>query len=155
MPSMLRVTLHIAALLALASCTPIVDVRGHSEEQADYSQIITGQSGPEDVRALLGSPSTESTFGAKTWYYMTERKETVGLHAPEVIDHKVTAVEFDENDRVAEIYEVDKEKSRNVTFVEKTTPTEGRKMTAIEQLMGNFGKFSAPGREIDPRNLGR
>lgn len=154
MRSLKNVTFHIAILAFFASCQPIVDNRGHSSEQADYSQIIEGQSSPDDVRAILGSPSSESTFGEKTWYYISERKQTVGMHAPEVLDTNVTAIRF-ENDRVAEIYDVKKDKGRAVTYVEATTPTEGREMSAIEQLLGNFGKFNAPGREIDPRNLGR
>ncbi len=155
MPFLKHVTFHIAALAFFASCSPIVDNRGHSADDADYSQIIPGQSRPEDVRAILGSPSSESNFGEKTWYYISERKETVGMHAPKVLDTKVTAIRFDENDRVVDMAEIDKDKGRDVTFVEMTTPTEGRKMSAMEQLLGNFGKFNAPGRAIDPRNLGR
>lgn len=155
MPPLLRVSLHITIALVLASCSPIVDMRGHNEENADFSQIVVGQSGPDDVRALLGSPSTESNFGQKRWYYISERKETLGMRAPKVKDQKVTVVTFDENDYVADISEVKKDQSRPVEFVEKTTPTEGRKMTAVEQLLGNFGKFNTPGREIDPRAMRR
>ena len=141
--------------LLLASCSPITDLRGHSEEQADYSQIVPGQTTSEDVRALLGSPSAQSSFGDKTWYYITNKKETRGMLAPKVVDQQVTAIRFDENDTVAEIGKVDKEAAKPVEYVERTTPTEGRSMTIMEQLLGNFGRFNAPGREIDPRNLRR
>jgi outer membrane protein assembly factor BamE (lipoprotein component of BamABCDE complex) len=143
-------------MLALtASCSPIVDTRGHNEESADLSQIIVGQSRSDDVSALLGSPSAVSSFGDKIWYYITEKKETRGLLAPEIVDQKVTAVTFDENDAVKSIDEVGKGKAKHVDYVEKTTPTEGRTLSAMEQLMGNFGRFNTPGREIDPRTMGR
>lgn len=119
------------------------------------SQIITGQSGPEDVRALLGSPSATSDFGHLTWYYISERKETLAFYAPEVADQKVVAIHFDANERVADITEYSKEDSKPVSIVNKQTPTEGHEMTVMEQLLGNFGRFNAPGRQIDPRNLGR
>lgn len=142
-------------LLLTASCSPIVDTRGHNEDQADLSQIVIGQTRSEDVAALLGSPSAQSTYGVKTWFYISEKKETRGLLAPEVVDQKVIAIAFDENDAVASIDTADEKAGKQVVFVEKTTPTEGRKMNALEQIMGNFGRFNAPGRQIDPRNLGR
>ncbi len=119
------------------------------------NQIIEGQSGPEDVRALLGSPSTVSTYGHTTWYYINERKETLAFYAAEVADQNVVAIHFDENDRVREIEHYNKSQSKPVEFVTKETPTEGHEMTIMEQMLGNFGRFNAPGREIDPKNLGR
>ena len=155
MTSFLRCSFHIAICAVLASCSPIVDLRGHSEEQADYSQIIPGQSSQDDVQAILGTPSAKSNFGDDTWYYITEKRETAGMLAPEITDQSVTAVRFDEAGLVAELSNTKKDKGKLVEYVEKTTPTEGRKMGIMEQLMGNFGKFSAPGREIDPRSIGR
>jgi len=142
-------------LFVLASCTPIVDQRGHNEEQADYSQIIEGQTTQDDVRALLGSPSTESTFGEKIWYYVSTKKETRGMLAPEVVDQHVVAVHFNEDGTVKSIDNVKRDSSEAVVYVDKETPTEGRELGIMEQLMGNFGKFSTPGREINPRDLGR
>lgn len=138
-----------------ASCSPIVNLRGHSDELADYSQIIPGQSSKEDVQAILGTPSAKSNFGDDTWYYIMEKRETYGMFAPEVTEQNVTAVRFDSAGLVQELTKTDKEESKRVEYVEKTTPTEGRKMGIMEQLMGNFGKFSTPGRQIDPRALGR
>lgn len=141
-------------LLVLASCSPIVDARGHNGEDADMSQIIEGQSTPEDVTAILGSPSSKSTYGKDTWYYISAKKETKGMFAPEITDQKVVAIRFDDG-VVSGIETLGKKDSVPVEMVEKKTPTEGRTMTAIEQMMGNFGRFNAPGKEIDPRNLGR
>lgn len=138
-----------------ASCSPITDLRGHSEEQADFTQIIEGQSSRDDVQAILGTPSSKSNFGNETWYYITEKRETYGMFKPEIADQSVTAVQFDSNGLVEEVSKAGKKDSKPVEYVEKTTPTEGRKMGVMEQLMGNFGKFSTPGREIDPRGMGR
>lgn len=149
----------IAALLAmaglLASCQPMVDNRGHTTDVEDFKQIIIGQSRNDDVIALLGNPTTRSAFGDETWYYINERQETFGFLAPEVADQNVTAINFDANHVVTGIETYKKEDGKPVQLVSKTTPTEGRHLTAIEQLLGNVGRFSAPGRQIDPRNLGR
>lgn len=119
------------------------------------SQIIEGQSGPEDVRAILGSPSAISTYGDTTWYYITARKETLGFYAPEVADQHVRAIHFDADARVSSIEEYTKKEGKPVEFVTKETPTEGHELGFIEQMLGNFGRFNSPGREINPRDLGR
>lgn len=155
MSSFLRVCFHIAICAVVASCSPIVNLRGHSDEQADYSQIIPGQSNREDVQAILGTPSAKSNFGDETWFYIMEKRETYGMFAPEIAEQSVTSVRFDSAGLVEDISKTDKEEGKSVEFVEKTTPTEGRKMGVMEQLLGNFGKFSAPGRQIDPRGMGR
>jgi len=136
---------------ALAACSPIVDMRGHSTDMADFKQIIPKQSTAEDVRALLGSPSTTSTFGHETWYYITERKERNGPFPTEVVDQQVVAIHFDAKGTVREIVTHHKEDAQNVQTVSKTTPTEGNELTIMKQLFGNFGRFGAPGRTIDPQ----
>jgi len=139
----------------MASCTPIVSTRGHSEDTVDTSQIAAGQTTAEDVLALLGSPTTTSSFGDTTWYYVTQKQERVGVFAAEVTEQRVTAIRFDADKRVVDIASYAKEDGKPVTIVSKTTPTEGHDMTIIEQMIGNLGRFNAPGRQIDPRNLGR
>ena len=147
-------TLLTAAGL-LASCQPMVDNRGHTTEADDFKQIIIGQSRTDDVTAVLGSPTTRSNFGGETWYYINERKETFGMFPSEVADQNVTAINFDANKVVTSIDTYKKEDGKEVQVVSKTTPTEGRHLTFIEQIMGNVGRFSAPGKQIDPRNMGR
>jgi len=145
----------LGAVLLMAGCQPMVDNRGHTTDAADFKQIIPGQTRQEDVAALLGTPTTVSTFGDTTWYYIAERKETKGVWAPEVADQSVVAVHFDANQTVTTIDNYTKADGKNVQVVDQYTPTEGRKLTLVEQLLGNIGRFNAPGRQIDPRNMGR
>jgi outer membrane protein assembly factor BamE (lipoprotein component of BamABCDE complex) len=147
--------LAVVALAVLAACKPMVDTRGHTTDPEDFKQIVTGQSRSEDVAAVLGYPTTRSNFGRETWYYITERKETLGLYAPEVADQTVTAVHFDDNQLVESIETYGKDDAKNIEVVKKTTRTEGHEMTMIEQLLGNLGRFGTPGRQVDPRGFGR
>lgn len=143
------------ALSAMTACSPIVDSRGHGADPEDFKQIVLKQSTTDDVRAILGSPTAMSNFGQQTWYYISERKERDGPFAAKVTDHHVYAIHFDANHVVADMSEFDKDTGKQVEFVEKTTPTEGNEMTFTKQLFGNFGRFGAPGRSIDPRSLQR
>ena len=135
-------------MVALASCSPIVSVRGHNEPQDDFSQIIVGQSMPEDVQTLLGSPSARSSYGDTTWYYITSTEEVRGAFAPKTIDQKVTAITFDDQNLVKDISRYDIKDGKPVAIVSRETPSEGHKMTFIEQMLGNVGRFNAPGRNI-------
>lgn len=141
--------------LMLASCTPIVNTRGHSAEDVDLSQLVSGQTSADDVRALLGSPTSTSNFGEETWYYITQKQSRVGVFAPEVTEQQVTAITFDAEQRVHDISAYKKEDGQNVQIVSKTTPTEGHSIGFIEQMLGNFGRFNAPTRGLSDRNLGR
>ncbi len=145
----------ISAALILASCEPVVDTRGHAIEEMDFSQVVTGQTTMEDVRALFGSPSARSTFGDPVWFYISERKETYAFYAPEVADQKVLAIYFDPNQTVRDMERYDLKDGKKIVLVERQTPTAGHSLTFMEQLMGNFGRFNAPSRGIDSRNMGR
>lgn len=151
----MRGILLSSMMLLAASCSPIVDVRGHGVEDADFKQLVPGQSKMDDVRALFGSPSSSSTYGDPTWYYMTVKKETRGMYAPEVAEQHVTAIRFDANQTVVDVTDYSEKDSKPVQVVSKETPTEGHQLGFWEQMLGNFGRFNTPGRAIDPKGLGR
>ena len=151
----MRCLLISSITLLLASCTPIVDTRGHSGEDVDVSQITIGQSKREDVQALLGSPTSTSNFGDEIWYYITQKQSRVGVFAPDVSEQRVTAITFGADTVVSDISAYKKEDGQNVQGVGKTAPTEGHSVTFIEQMLGNFGRFNTPTRGLSNRNQGR
>lgn len=154
-PAIMRWLAFSSFALWLASCSPIVDTRGHAAEDLDLSQVVSGQTTQDDVRALLGSPTASSNFGDDTWYYVTQKQEHVGIFAPTVSEQNVTAITFNANHVVSEISSFKKEEGKPVQMVSKTTPTEGHKVTFMEQMLGNLGRFNGPARGISDRNLGR
>lgn len=153
-PILRRWLLPIIIGLGVASCTPIVDARGHSQDQQDLTQITIGVTRAEDVAALLGNPTTRSNFGDEIWYYVTQKQEHVGVFAPEVTEQRVTAISFDPDHVVNNIEQYKKEDGKAVQMVSKTTPTEGHKVTFMEQMLGNLGRFNAPGRGLSNRDMG-
>lgn len=138
-------------MLVLASCSPMVDSRGYSNEGGDMSQIMVGVTRAEDVAAVLGSPTTRSNFGEEVWYYVSQRQERVGMFAPKVTEQHVMAISFDSSQVVSNVSEFTKEQGKPVQLVSKTTPTEGHDFTFVEQMLGNLGRFNAPGRGMNDR----
>ena len=117
---------------------------GYLEATPMDESIKVGETTKAEVLKVYGSPSTVSAFPPETWYYISRYRETVAFLEPELKKQKVARIEFDAAGVVSK-YELKSEKdAKDVEFVERTTPTEGRKLGMMEQLLGNIGKFNTP-----------
>lgn len=145
MKNLLR-PIHIAFAATLiftaAGCTPSVDLRGNLPQPEALAQITPGKTTRDEVQALLGTPSTMATFGDESWQYISARTETVAFFKPEVKERKTVSIAFDKSGVVKDIVTRGLEDGVNVQTVERETPTAGKEMSIIEQLVGNVGKFS-------------
>jgi outer membrane protein assembly factor BamE (lipoprotein component of BamABCDE complex) len=133
------------ALLAVAACSPTIATHGNLPDPELVAEIKPGQFSRAEVRELLGTPSATATFEKEVWYYISQRIETRAFFKPTTLDRKVLAVRFDESGKVRTIENVDLSKARAVDPVGRVTPTKGKELTLLQQLVGNIGRFS--GRE--------
>lgn len=143
--SKLRSLLALALFCSvLAACAPRVDYRGAQIDEDRLKQVEVGVSTEPQVNALLGSPSTTSTFQqwGTVWYYISAETEAVAFMAPELIDQQVLAILFGKDGKVSEIKRYGMKDGRQVAFVNRETPTKGKDITFLEQLLGNFGRFN-------------
>ncbi|QDO98790.1 outer membrane protein assembly factor BamE [Ferrovibrio terrae] len=139
-----RLVAALTILLIGAACAPRQDYRGIAIEQEKLDLIKVGQTSEGQVNALLGSPSTISTFPdwGTVYYYISSETETVAFLAPELIDQHVLAISFDRNSVVREIKRYGVKDGKQVAFIDRETPTRGKEMTVLEQLFGNLGRFN-------------
>ena len=79
----------------LVGCEPIVDVRGNLPSKDLLQDIEVGYIKKSEVVDLLGSPSSVSPFESDTWFYISERTETVAFFEPEIKERKVLVIKFD------------------------------------------------------------
>jgi outer membrane protein assembly factor BamE (lipoprotein component of BamABCDE complex) len=135
----------ILILLAFAACSPIVDNKGYVKQADLKDRLVIGQTSKQEVFDQFGSPSSQSSFGPETWYYIHNRKETVGFLKPEVVDQDITSVEFDANGNVAKVGGYTQAEAQEVKNVKRETPTEGHALGFVEQVLGNVGRFNKPG----------
>jgi outer membrane protein assembly factor BamE (lipoprotein component of BamABCDE complex) len=135
----------IVIFLALAACSPKVDERGYVKQGDAAGRLVVGQTSKQEVFDALGSPSSQSSFGPETWYYIHNRKETIGFLAPESADQDVMRIEFDASGIVAKMENYGQDKAQEVQNVKRVTPTEGHSVSFIEQTLGNVGRFNRPG----------
>lgn len=137
-------TILLPTVLLAAACAPRQDYRGIVIEQDKLDLIKVGETSEGQVNALLGSPSTISTFPdwGTVYYYISSETETVAFLAPELIDQQVLAIAFDKESRVKEIKRYGLKDGKQIAFVDRETPTRGKEMTVLEQLFGNLGRFN-------------
>ena len=127
---------------SLTACSPAIDQRGNMPDPELISQITPGVATRNDIEILLGSPSSTATFGNDTWYYIAARVETLAFYEPTVREQQVVAVDFDETGTVTAVRRYGLDDAREIEPVERTTPTSGKKLTILQQLVGNFGRFT-------------
>lgn len=142
-----KLLLPLAALLVTAcgsdSLTK-VNNGGYVREGDIKDKITIGTSTKDEVLNKLGSPSSQSTFGNETWYYITSRQESVGFLKPEVVSDQVTRVQFDSGGVVSSIESFNQDDGRDFSLAKRTTPTEGHTLGFFEQVLGNIGRFNGP-----------
>jgi len=136
-------TLALAALL-LAGCDNIADLRGFSPSPGAVDKLEVNTQSREDVQRLIGSPSAVATFNPNVWYYISEKQEYWGPSKPWISEQSVIQVTFNESGRIQNIKYYDLNDAQNVTMVARVTPTSGKELTVLEQILGNVGRFSGP-----------
>jgi outer membrane protein assembly factor BamE (lipoprotein component of BamABCDE complex) len=134
-----------------AACAPIVRRHGYVPESAPLTDIKVGEDSKSSVLATYGNPSTTALFESDTWYYITNVQERLGFMKPHVSARSVTAISFDEGGNVIRTAEFNLEDGKVVDLVSRETPTRGRELSILEQLLGNVGRL--PTEQFDQENL--
>lgn len=144
----------LAAPLMAAGCiNPVTNYHGYFADEAEPVDMEPGIDTRSSVLARLGSPSTESVFDDNTWYYITTQREQFAFYIPEVSERRIIGIRFSDDDVVEEVLEYDLEDSRLINYASRETPTLGRQLTFLEQLLGSVGNVALPNTdEITPDN---
>jgi outer membrane protein assembly factor BamE (lipoprotein component of BamABCDE complex) len=135
----------LLAPLALAGCDNTVDQRGFAATPGSVEKIEVGTQSREDVVRLIGSPSAVATFNPNVWYYISQKQETFAFLKPKITEQNVMQLSFNDTGRLQAIKKYDLEDAEKITMVSRITPTAGKELTILEQIMGNVGRFAAPG----------
>lgn len=139
--------------LAAGACAPIVNQHGNQIASDKLAEIRPGSTTRDEVQRILGTPSTLSTFNDRSWYYVSRRTSQTAFFAPKTEEQETVAVDFDPSGVVAGVRQFDLRDSQPVEHVARQTPSVGKELSFVEQLIGNIGKFNT-GRRSDSANRG-
>lgn len=135
------IALILAALL-LSACSATYRGHGYAPTPEELGNILPGQDTKGSVQAKIGRPGGTGLIGEDAWYYVASTVESFAYREPVVVDRRVVAVQFDETGIVSDVSQFGIEEGRVVDLVSRTTPTYGRELTVVQQLMGNLLNFN-------------
>jgi outer membrane protein assembly factor BamE (lipoprotein component of BamABCDE complex) len=129
------------AAAGLSACSPITSYSGFQAIDANPKDVKVGTDTKSTVRAKLGSPSATSTFDPNVWFYINQVKQRVAFRKPKVTARNVTAITFDkESETVTAVNLFTLKDGKAIAYNTRETPTRGREMTVLEQLLGSVGR---------------
>ena len=115
--------------------------RGYLIDEQLLSRVKPGMSA-EQVLQTLGTPSTVSTVGNKSWYYISQTTSRPLQFMPErVVDQKVTAVYFNKGLKVERTALYGVQDGKIFDFVSRTTPAGGGEQNFVGQLFRGLGSL--------------
>lgn len=135
----------VGLALAGAACAPIVGSHGYQALEAAPADVVVGTDTRETVKARLGSPSATSLFeGDDVWYYVSQTMQKYTFNPAAVSQRTVVEITFNDANQVASVRTLGLEDGQQVAMNRRETPTRGRELTVLEQLLGNVGRGQLP-----------
>jgi outer membrane protein assembly factor BamE (lipoprotein component of BamABCDE complex) len=153
---MLRQSAFLALITGLAmaaGCSPITSHQGFQAVDVRPGDVKVGEDTRSSVLTKLGSPTATSTFDKNVWFYMSQFRTQTSFYNPKTIQRDVTAISFDADTlQVKSVDNFTLQDGRVIAFNTHETPTRGREMTILEQLIGSIGAGSVlpPDSEVTP-----
>jgi outer membrane protein assembly factor BamE (lipoprotein component of BamABCDE complex) len=131
-------------LMAVTACTPVNSYEGFQVVDNSPLEIKAGVDTRSTVQAKLGSPTQVATFDHNEWFYITQVSSQTGFYLPRVDKRDVTAITFaKDGDRVVQVRNYTLKDGRVIAYNDHETPTRGREMTVLEQLLGSVSSIGA------------
>lgn len=145
-------TAAATALLATGACTPITTYSGFQAVEVNPADVKPGEDTKSTVMGKLGSPSVQSTFDPNIWFYMSQVTDRVAFYQPRVAKRDIVAIAFDPStEQVQSVSQYTLKDGKVFAFNDRETPTRGREMTILEQLLGNVGRGGMLPRDEEER----
>nr|WP_245409875.1 outer membrane protein assembly factor BamE [Pararhizobium haloflavum] len=131
-------------MLAGCSTTEVLQ-QGYVLDEDALALTPVGSS-REQVLLSLGTPSTTATFdNDEVFYYISQtRTRSMAFMKPQLVDQRVLAVYFNEEGTVSQIANYTLQDGRVFDLISRTTPTGGRDLTFLGQLLAGPGEGQIP-----------
>jgi outer membrane protein assembly factor BamE (lipoprotein component of BamABCDE complex) len=134
-----RLAAAVAAGVGLAGCNAEPYTSGYMMDEKSLGELKTGLPA-EKVLAVMGTPSTVSTVGNQTWYYISQTKtQRFKFMDPTIVDQRVLVVSFDKGMKVDRIASYGLQDGVVFDFVSRTTPTGGTELSIVRQMLNATG----------------
>ena len=146
--------LAVSACLALgaAACAPITSYNGFQVQDIKPEQIKVGDDTRSTVLTKLGSPSVQAAFDPNIWFYVSQISDKYSYYKPRVRQRQIVEIRFDKDERVTVVKSYALTDGYDLAFDKRETPTRGRELSVIEQILGGLGRGGLLPQDNDPGN---
>jgi outer membrane protein assembly factor BamE (lipoprotein component of BamABCDE complex) len=142
----------LSSAILVSACTPITAYQGFQAVEANPKDVKVGVDSKSTVTERLGSPSAVAAFDTNTWFYISQISDQMAFRKANVRRRDIVAIAFDKADeKVLAVNSYTLKDGHVVPFNKRATPTRGRELSAIEQILGNIGQGQLlPQEDINP-----
>jgi outer membrane protein assembly factor BamE (lipoprotein component of BamABCDE complex) len=131
-------------LLAAGACSPTNSFQGFQVVDQAPADVKVGTDTRDTVLARLGSPTATATFDKNTWFYISQVSNRTAFYRPRILRRDIVAIKFDKDSQtVTGLDKFTLKDGRIISFNGRETPTRGRQITVLEQLIGSISAASA------------
>ena len=140
---MYKVLYIIIISLIVTNCTfkPVVKHHGVPYLEKKQAKLIVNKTNKNDIKKILGNPSTTSKFDNDVWIYI-ERKQTQSklsnLGRMKIFKNDVLVLEIDDSGILKKKEFYNKDDMKNIKVVETTTQAGFRKNSFIYDFMSSM-----------------
>lgn len=141
----LRICIVLLIFFLLSACNPIVSYHGFNniegmrlwaKKNTILKKELIARFGPASFidRDSLGE-------GIESYYYVSFKKERFAFFKPEVTKRHIMALHF-LNNQFIDYAEYSLDDGHNIKLISDKTPTYGKELSVIQQILSNVGKFN-------------
>ena len=131
----------ISFIVSNCSFKPVVKHHGVPFLEKKQSQLVVNKSNKNDIKKILGNPSTTSKFDNDLWIYI-ERKQTqsklMNLGKMKIFKNNVLVLEIDNYGILKKKDFYNKDDMKNLKIVEATTEAGFKKRSFIYDFMSSM-----------------
>lgn len=145
------------SLLAIGACTPVASYQGFQVIDQAPADVKVGTDTRSTVLSRLGTPTAKSAIDNETWFYISQLSSKTGFYQPRVNRRDVVAIAFTKGgDQVSAVNTYSLKDGRVIAYNGRETPTRGRELTVLEQLLGSISAAGAlpPNQDQTPNSHG-
>lgn len=144
-PHTITIGVLLLGSVALGGCLEQRNFQGYQIPHDAERQVPVGAS-REQALLAFGTPTTIAEFGNEVFYYISQvSSRPVAFARSKVVDQRVLAVYFDDQERVQQIANYGLQDGRVFDFVSRTTPTGGSDVSFVSQLLSAAGRTNPLG----------
>ncbi len=137
---MAKIFFLILILFTCSCCIKTAYTSGHLFEEDELSALHKAKY-KQDIENILGSPTSTSTFGQETWYYITTKKEQIAFLQAKVIEQNIIEITFNSDNSINKVYRYNEKDAKPLELVEEYTVSKGTESRTMQKFFYNVGRF--------------